>query len=68
MVQASIAGFAVGGAFVNLVNFDLPYYFVGLAILADLAVSDDRAARLKKLKAAGATTPQPVASRLQPSP
>lgn len=40
MLQASIAGFAVGGAFVNLVNFDLPYYFVALAILVDLAVKE----------------------------
>ncbi|NRF66523.1 putative O-glycosylation ligase, exosortase A system-associated [Aquincola sp. S2] len=39
MVQVSIAGFAVGGAFVNLVNYDLPYYIVSLAILTDVAVA-----------------------------
>jgi probable O-glycosylation ligase (exosortase A-associated) len=42
MCQASIMGFAVGGTFVNLVNFDLPYYFVALAVLADLAVTEHR--------------------------
>lgn len=43
MVQVAIAGFAVGGVFVNLVNFDLPYYFVALIILADVAVQQARA-------------------------
>lgn len=38
MVQVSIAGFAAGGMFVNLVNFDLPYYLVVLVLLADRAV------------------------------
>ena len=38
MVQASLVGFAVGGAFVNLVNFDLPYYFVALVILVDQVI------------------------------
>ena len=52
MVQASLGGFAVGGAFVNLVNFDLPYYFVAMVILTDLAVR-------KQL-----TTPPPTSPRL----
>lgn len=50
MVQVSIAGFAVGGAFVNLVNFDLPYYVVALAILTDVAV-------LKQLQAEKSASP-----------
>jgi len=33
MMQVSIIGFAAGGAFLSLVNFDVPYYFVG-AMLA----------------------------------
>lgn len=40
MVQTSLLGFAVGGAFVNLVNFDLVYYFVAIAILTDLALRE----------------------------
>lgn len=30
MMQVSLIGFAVGGAFLSLVNFDVPYYFVGI--------------------------------------
>lgn len=52
MVQASLAGFAVGGAFVNLVNFDLPYYVVSLAILTDLAVREQLAKPAAKVPAA----------------
>ena len=28
MMQVSIAGFATGGAFLSLVNFDVPYYLM----------------------------------------
>lgn len=34
MIQAALMGFAVGGLFVNLVNFDLPYYLVAIVALA----------------------------------
>ena len=37
MMQVTLIGFAVGGAFLNLVNFDVPYYLVGL-MAATLAV------------------------------
>lgn len=40
MIQTPLLGFAVGGAFVNLVNFDLVYYFVGLAVLTHVALRD----------------------------
>jgi putative inorganic carbon (HCO3(-)) transporter len=30
MMQVSLIGFAVGGAFLSLVNFDVPYYLVGI--------------------------------------
>jgi|SRR5690348_16464060 len=30
MMQVSLIGFLVGGAFLNLVNFDVPYYLVGV--------------------------------------
>lgn len=33
MVQVSIIGFLVGGAFLSLLHFDLPYYFVALVII-----------------------------------
>lgn len=38
MVQASTIGFAVGGAFVNLLNFDLPYYFVALVVFVHVEI------------------------------
>lgn len=43
MVQVSLVGYAVGGAFLSLAYFDLPYYIVSLVILVEATVS----ARLK---------------------
>ena len=37
MLQVTIIGFAVGGAFLSLVNLDLPYYLIGI-MLAVFAV------------------------------
>ena len=42
MVQASLIAFAVGGAFVNLVNFDLPYYLLVVVVLTDQAVKSEQ--------------------------
>ncbi|MCV2364579.1 putative O-glycosylation ligase, exosortase A system-associated [Paucibacter sp. DJ1R-11] len=35
MAQASLLGFAVGGAFLTLVHFDLPYYLCAIVMIAD---------------------------------
>lgn len=43
MIQVSLMGFAVGGAFVNLVNYDLPYYLVAIVALVARDVGDGRA-------------------------
>jgi probable O-glycosylation ligase (exosortase A-associated) len=32
MIQTSLAGFAVGGAFLSLAYFDVPYYLVGILV------------------------------------
>jgi putative inorganic carbon (HCO3(-)) transporter len=32
MIQVSLVGFAVGGAFLSLVNFDVPYYLIGVMV------------------------------------
>jgi len=40
MVQVSLAGFAVGGAFLSLVHFDLPYYIVGYVVLVDATLRE----------------------------
>jgi putative inorganic carbon (HCO3(-)) transporter len=34
MIQVTLIGFAVGGAFLSLVNFDVPYYLMGAMIVA----------------------------------
>jgi len=40
MVQVSLAGFAVGGTFLSLVHFDLPYYILAFVILVDATVRE----------------------------
>jgi len=40
MVQVSLAGFAVGGAFLSLVYFDLPYYIVAYVVLVDATLRE----------------------------
>jgi probable O-glycosylation ligase (exosortase A-associated) len=40
MVQVSLFGFAVGGAFLSLVYFDLPYYIVGYVVLVDATLRE----------------------------
>ena len=40
--QVSLIGFAVGGAFLSLVHFDLPYYVVAFVVLVDATVGERR--------------------------
>lgn len=40
MVQVSLAGFAVGGAFLSLVHFDLPYYIMSYVVLVDATLRE----------------------------
>jgi putative inorganic carbon (HCO3(-)) transporter len=42
MSQASLAGFAVGAAFLSMVHFDLPYYIVAFVILIDATINEQR--------------------------
>lgn len=44
MIQASLAGFAVGGAFLSLVHFDLPYYIVALVVLVEASIKEAQTA------------------------
>lgn len=44
MVQVSLFGFAVGGAFLGLLHYDLPYYLAALVVLAEGEVRDMRSA------------------------
>ena len=40
MVQVSLTGFAVGGAFLSFVHFDLPYYIISYVVLVDATVRE----------------------------
>lgn len=51
MCQVSLVGYAVGGAFLNLTYFDLPYYIVVISIVLR---------RLVRLELAGAQNPAPL--------
>jgi putative inorganic carbon (HCO3(-)) transporter len=45
MIQVSIVGYAVGGAFLSLAYFDLPYYLIAVVVLVDATIRQrDRAA------------------------
>lgn len=43
MLQVSFVGFAVGGAFLSLVNFDLPFYLVAVVLLVDATMREGTA-------------------------
>lgn len=40
MTQVSLIGFAVGGAFLTLVHFDLPYYIICYVVLVDATLRE----------------------------
>ena len=56
MMQVTLIGFLVGGAFLSLVNFDVPYYLLGLMIalmaLVERQVNTERSAAVGKTTAA----------------
>lgn len=62
MAQTSLVGFAVGGAFLSLMNFDVPFYIVGLIVLTDATVREHVTAR----QSAVASSPY-VGTRSPPS-
>lgn len=45
MAQASLVGFAVGGAFLSLMNVDVPFYIVGIIVLTDATVRERTSTR-----------------------
>ncbi|HZX33098.1 MAG TPA: putative O-glycosylation ligase, exosortase A system-associated [Rhodocyclaceae bacterium] len=57
MIQASIIGYSVAGAFSALVNYDLPYYLAAIVAM----VARDMASRRPALAAPTATFPSPAA-------
>ncbi|MDD5297584.1 MAG: putative O-glycosylation ligase, exosortase A system-associated [Rhodocyclaceae bacterium] len=45
MVQTSLLGYLVGGAFLNLAYFDLPYYLLVILIVSQKVIREELAAR-----------------------
>ena len=43
MIQASLIGFAVGGAFLSLLYFDVPYYLMAAVVAIRILVEQRRA-------------------------
>ena len=54
MTQASLVGFAIGGAFLSLMMLDLSFYIPGVVVLAHATVTESR-----KAKRTAAATPRP---------
>ena len=48
MVQVSLLGFAVGGAFLTMVHFDVPYYMIGYVVMVDATIKDRERARSQR--------------------
>jgi hypothetical protein len=42
MVQVSLAGYAVGGAFVGLAYFDLPYHLMAVVVICDVITKQEQ--------------------------
>lgn len=63
MVQVSLAGFAVGGAFLSLAHFDLSYYIISFAVLVDATLREQQ-----KGSTVAQARPPTGAGTLSPSP
>lgn len=55
MVKVSLIGFAVGGAFLSLANWDMPFYFMGIVVMTEKLVRK----KLSEEPAAVRPTPAP---------
>jgi len=64
MVQVSLVGYAVGGAFLSLAYFDLPYYVMSFVVLVDATVKERN--RSRALERSSAPAGLPSAVRLSP--
>lgn len=65
-IQVSLVSFAVGGAFLNLVNFDVPYYLAAIVALLwrDCRPVPVPAGRGRAAGSVAAPTPEPVTARV----
>ncbi len=51
MIQVSLLGFAVGGAFLSLVYYDVPYYLMALVVCTGYVVENTLKAEADEAKA-----------------
>jgi len=65
MVQVSIAGYSVGGAFLSLAHFDVSYYIVGIAVLADATVRERKGGQAAAATSATGPPPLPLTASRQ---
>lgn len=66
MVQVSLLGFAVGGAFLSMMQFDIPYYIIGYVVMVDATVRDRLKARALAVPSVPASTPhQPLQPKVE---
>ena len=58
MTQVSLVVFAVGGAFLGLLHYDLPYYLAGIVVLTHVTLAESRPKAAAAASAAIARTPE----------
>jgi probable O-glycosylation ligase (exosortase A-associated) len=66
MIQASLIGFAVGGAFLSLLYFDVPYYLMAAVVALRMLVAQRQAAPAAAGANRGASLP--IGARVAPEP
>ena len=64
MIQVSMVGFAVGGAFLSLLYYDVPYYLI--AIVVSTAALVEKALASKAIEARASPAEQPAGQRAVP--
>jgi probable O-glycosylation ligase (exosortase A-associated) len=67
MIQVSLFGFAVGGAFLGLSNWDLPYYLVGLTAVVSAIVQEKLGEQINAQLPEKAAGPGRIGRYVQPT-
>jgi probable O-glycosylation ligase (exosortase A-associated) len=66
MIQASLIGFAVGGAFLSLLYFDVPYYLMAAVVAVRALVAQRQAAPAPATRSSSGSSSRPVGARIAP--
>ncbi|SEK28461.1 putative O-glycosylation ligase, exosortase A system-associated [Nitrosovibrio tenuis] len=67
MIQVSLVGFAVGGTFLSLLYFDVPYYLMGAMVATRVLVEKELKERASSVTKKGMSS-SPKIGQLNPSP